>query len=219
MAQASAITDTREYLGRACVVDDVVLDVVRQASPTVQALLQLGVGDVAGNDQGSRQGQPRPNGIPAPHVQGGIGGGGTTGCVCRWGHSQWQHWRWRELHTATLPKSSLTTPTLLVVEDSEHQAWCGKHPKRNNNNSSNKLHNTTTSPSTAVLGQLREDGGHGLVQVHLDGLAGEVGRLDLGQVLRGVRLQVLDEHTVLGDLADRLPARRYTRGRGMQQML
>lgn len=50
------------------VVDDVVLDVVRQALSGVDPFLQLGVGDVPRHHDRARQAQPCPHGVPAEEL-------------------------------------------------------------------------------------------------------------------------------------------------------
>lgn len=50
------------------VVDDVVLDVVRQSLAGVDPLLQLGVGDVSRDHDGARQAQPRPHRVTAEEL-------------------------------------------------------------------------------------------------------------------------------------------------------
>ncbi len=52
-----------------------------------------------------------------------------------------------------------------------------------------------------MLGQGLEDLGHGLVEVDLHHIATEMGGIDLRHETGGIMLQLLDEHTVTGDLA------------------
>src|SRR5207249_751053 len=49
----------RRRLRGPCVVDRMVLDIIGQAFAAIEPLLELGVGDVAGDDQWSRQAEPR----------------------------------------------------------------------------------------------------------------------------------------------------------------
>ena len=55
-----------------------------------------------------------------------------------------------------------------------------------------------------ILRQLRQDVLHRPAQVDLDHLPAELFLIDLGQILRRIVLELLEEHAVLGDLAERL---------------
>ena len=58
-----------------------------------------------------------------------------------------------------------------------------------------------------ILGKLRQDLLHRLVEIDLHHRAAELCLIDLRQIFRRIVLELFEEHAVLGDLAERLPVR------------